>query len=179
MPQRTLLSGAAEATRSSTLAELSFLSGGSAQNVPQQLVAGCGKTSRLMDNTPSADKEEPAGAITRLTSELQTAQQHNDRPLCQEILSNAVLAFETDPEALDRTLFDVFGTVVHCASSECCNLVQRYLQLVSDHCSSREVMTLLMSSLDNISGQACLPKSVQAVIAINNSSLAIQVCLAR
>lgn len=105
-----------------------------------------------MDNTPSTGKDELAGAITRLTTELQTAQQHNNRPLCQEILSNAVLAFETDPEALDRTLFDVFGTVVHFASSECCNLVQRYLQLVSDHCSGREVMTLLMSSLDNISG---------------------------
>ena len=95
----------------------------------------------------------PAVAITRLTTELYTAQRKENWPLCKEILTNAMLVFEADREALDLTLFDVFGTVVQCATSaQCCSLVQLYLQLVSDHCSSKEVLTLLMSSLDNASG---------------------------
>lgn len=95
----------------------------------------------------------PAVAITRLTTELYTAQRKEDWQLCKELLTNAMLAFEADSEALDTTLFDVFGMVVHCASSaQCCSLVQLYLQLVSDHCSSREVLTLLTASLDHTSG---------------------------
>lgn len=95
----------------------------------------------------------PAAAITQLTTELYTAQRKEDWPLCKEILTKAMLAFEADREALDTTLFDMFGTVVQCANTaQCCSLVQLYLQLVSDHCSSREVLTLLMSSLDSTSG---------------------------
>ena len=94
-----------------------------------------------------------AVALTRVTSELYTAQRKEDWHLCKDILTKAMVAFEADREALDTTLFDIFGTVVQCASSAlCCSLVQLYLQLVSDHCSSREVLTLLMSSLDNSSG---------------------------
>lgn len=102
----------------------------------------------FMDNT----LDVPADAITRLTKELYTAQHKEDWHYCKEILTSAMLAFEADREALDRTLFDIFGIVVQCAGSQCCSLVQLYLQLVSDHCSGREVMTLLMSSLDSISG---------------------------
>ena len=108
---------------------------------------------QTLDNLHSTDTHMPAVAITRLTSELYTAQRKEDWHLCKNILTNAMLAFEADREALDTTLFDIFGTVVQCASSaQCCSLVQLYLQLVSDHCSSREVLTLLMSSLDNTSG---------------------------
>ena len=95
----------------------------------------------------------PAVAITRVTTELDKAQRNEDWRLCTEILTDAMLAFKADLEALDTTIFDVFGTVVQCSSSaQCCSLVQLYLQLVSDHCSSTEVLTLLMSSLDNTSG---------------------------
>lgn len=108
---------------------------------------------QILGKLRSAGPDMPADAITRVTTELCTAQRNEDWKLCQEILTSAMLAFDADRQALDATLFDIFGTVVQCASSaQCHSLVQLYLQLVSDHCSGREVLTLLMSALDNTSG---------------------------
>ena len=93
----------------------------------------------------------PADPIDRLLVEVDSARRDGDCRKCQRILANLIGAFEQDHAALDRTLFDSFGKVVQCADIAY-SLVQLYLQLVTEYCSSREVMTLLMSSLDIISG---------------------------
>ena len=65
-------------------------------------------------------------------------------------LANAVALFRAQPEAVDDTLFESFGPVMDCAgvSSASSQLVAEYLQLVSEHCSGREVLTMLMAMLD-------------------------------
>lgn len=121
--------------------------------LPVTSLVPAGGAVQILHELLSADTNMPAAAITRVTTELCTAQRNGDWQLCQEILTNAILAFDADREALDSTLFDIFGTVVQCArSAQCHSLVQQYLQLVSDNCSGREVLTLLMSALDNTSG---------------------------
>ena len=89
-------------------------------------------------------------AISRLTERLDTAERDSDSQQCQGLIADALPALRSDHKILDSTLFELFGPVVQCAdlSSECSSLVQAYLQLVSDVCSGREVLTLLMSSLD-------------------------------
>ena len=90
----------------------------------------------------------------RTANKLDAAQRTGDFLQCQRVLAEAVSAFETNHEALNRALFDVFGSVVQCASLQCYSLVQLYLQLVVDHCPGREVMTLIMATLDGMSGYA-------------------------
>ncbi len=89
-------------------------------------------------------------AISRLTESLDAAQRDTDAAQCQELLIDALNAFRSNHLALDTTLFELFGPVAACAdlSDTCSSLTQAYLQLMSDHCSGREVLTLLMSTLD-------------------------------
>ena len=108
-----------------------------------------------MDDALHGGHNGTTTATGRLTDELDTARRSGNYYLCQQILAEAMLTFEKDSLALDRTLFDVFGTVVQCASCQCHSLVQLYLQLVTGHCSGREVITLLMATLDSIAGYNC------------------------
>ena len=65
-------------------------------------------------------------------------------------LAAAVAFFQHQPDALDETLFDCLGPIVNCArlSTTVSRMVEAYLQLVVEHCSGREVLTLLMAILD-------------------------------
>ena len=132
-----------------------------------------------MDDALQGGNDETPTAISRLTDELDTARRSGNCYLCQQILAEAVFTFETDSQALDRTLFDVFGTVVQCASCQCHSLVQLYLQLVTDHCSGREVMTLLMATLDCTAEYACWSCLQQEIeVWYNQSCRAVQVRVA-
>lgn len=107
-----------------------------------------------MGSAAGGEEALPAAAIARLMHELETAQRDKSFSSCQQILTDILSGFDADHEALDRSLFDVFGTVVSCVSCQCFNLVQQYLVLVADHCSGREVMTVLMSRIDATAGCA-------------------------
>ena len=76
---------------------------------------------------------------------------HLDGEVGDSDLANAVALFRAQPEALDGTLFDSFGAVLDCAgvSTASRQLVAEYLQLVVQHCSGREVLTMLMAVLDS------------------------------
>jgi len=93
-------------------------------------------------------------AIQRLIDNLDSAQRDPNSERCQELLGNAMIELQTDSTALDHTLFDIFGSIVRCAdlSGPIESLVQAYLQLVLEKCAGREVLTLLMSTLDCSSG---------------------------
>ncbi|KAL0029559.1 hypothetical protein WJX79_004304 [Trebouxia sp. C0005] len=97
---------------------------------------------------------DDSSAIQRLIDNLDSAQRDSNTDRCQELLGNAMIELQTDHAALDHTLFDIFGSIVRCAdlSGPVESLVQAYLQLVLEKCAGREVLTLLMSTLDCSSG---------------------------
>lgn len=77
---------------------------------------------------------------------------HSDRDLDSLAiqLRNALVLFRGQPEALDETLFDCFAPIVEFAnlSQPISKLVDDYIHLVLAHCSGREILTLLMATLD-------------------------------
>lgn len=93
-------------------------------------------------------------AISRLTEGLDSAQRNFDTDRCQHLIGDALFELQSDHDALDVSLFDIFGSVVRCADlpGPNCSLVQAYLQLVLENCTGREVLTVLMSALDASSG---------------------------
>ena len=108
-----------------------------------------------MESPPATSlSADDSSDIQRLTDNLDSAQRDSNTDRCQELLGDAMMELQTDHAALDHTLFDVFGTIVRCAdlSGPIESLIQAYLQLVSEKCTGREVLTLLMSTLDCSSG---------------------------
>ncbi|KAL0053374.1 hypothetical protein WJX82_004863 [Trebouxia sp. C0006] len=108
-----------------------------------------------MESPPATSlSADDSSDIQRLTDNLDSAQRDSNTDRCQELLGNAMIELQTDHAALDHTLFDVFGTIVRCAdlSGPIGSLIQAYLQLVLEKCTGREVLTLLMSTLDCSSG---------------------------
>lgn len=77
---------------------------------------------------------------------------HNDQDLesLATQFQNALMSFREQPEALDETLFDCFARIVELAnlSQSTSKLVDEYIHLVLGHCSGREILTLLMATLD-------------------------------
>lgn len=89
----------------------------------------------------------PACRLTRL---LCAADSEYSAADVESQLAAAVAFFQHRPDALDETLFDCLGPIVNCArlSTTVICMVEAYLQLVVEHCSGREVLTLLMAILD-------------------------------
>lgn len=88
--------------------------------------------------------------ICQLVQTLSAAQSSLSPDATQNQLESAVSLFRKQPDILDGTMFDSLAPIVDCAnvSSSCSQLVADYLQLVIKHCSGREVLTILMATLD-------------------------------
>lgn len=106
-----------------------------------------------------------------------------DSAQCQTWLSAAIRFYEKHLGVLDQTLFEAFGPAVSCANlSPACNvLVEEYLQLVVEHCSGREVLTMLMALLDAAAGyvrpwQSGLPRLATLMNGMSSLSACMNDC---